>query len=97
MTRPRAESSSDPLFAVALLRIALELKKSPDASLDALTSQVAARMKLDEGVFRRFLEGNLGLLKATATRAHVPAPATTPVDVSAKAEAPARSRRTGRG
>lgn len=93
MTRTaRLESSSpsaDPLFAVAMLRIALELKKNPHAQLEPIVAQVAARMRLDEVAFRRYLEVNLGLLRTSSQRLAAP--------LKDRAAAPARSRRTQRG
>ena len=92
MTRTaRSESSpsTDPLFAVAMLRIALELKKNPEAQLEQVASQVAARMHLDELAFRRYLEVNLGLLRTSTQRLAAP--------LKARAAAPARVRRTQRG
>lgn len=96
MTRPgraAAPASADPLFAVAMLRIALELKKSPSATLESAVDQVVARMGLPAEAFGRYLEQNLGLLRATTQRAFASA-------VSAPAQAvpaPARPRRTQRG
>lgn len=57
----------DPLFGVALLKIALELKR-PGAALgfEAVVSRVAHHMKLDEGEFRSFLAHQGGLLRSLA-------------------------------
>jgi hypothetical protein len=57
--------AEQPLYAVALLRVALELKKGA-ASLDEIVASVSARMRLDESDFRAFLTQNLGPLQATA-------------------------------
>jgi hypothetical protein len=91
MTRPgRSDSpSADPLFAVAMLRIALELKKPQNDVLDAIVSRVVARMQLDADAFRRYLAVNVGLLQATRT------PATAANLEPARASAPRR--RTQRG
>jgi hypothetical protein len=61
----------NPLYGVAMLRIALELKKSAEASvgtLDAIVSKVAARMGLIEPDFRAFLVSNRGLLQVLQAR-----------------------------
>jgi len=88
MTTPHGSSPAHPLFAVAMLRIALELKKNADAPLEALVEQVTERMRLDGPAFRKHLELNLGLLRANAR----------PPSLSPEA-APARAprRRTQRG
>ena len=83
--------SAEPLFAVAMLRIALELKKNPTEELESLSERIAARMQLDGEAFRRYLQSNLGLLRSTSQRAYA-----TPV-TARPARAPARSRRTQRG
>ena len=82
---------AEPLFAVAMLRIALELKKEPTQDLEALVAQTALRMRLDAEAFRRHLQANLGLLRTTAKRAFAAEVSPRPV------RAPARSRRTQRG
>lgn len=74
-----------------MLRIALELKKNPQAELEQSVAQVVARMRLDGDAFRRYLESNLGLLRASTQRVAAPALKARP------APAPARSRRTQRG
>ena len=84
--RPDAPSAA-PLFAVAMLRIALELNKDPQLDLEATAARVATRMRLDVQAFRRHLEVNHGLLRTTAQAALTVQPA----------RAPARSRRTQRG
>jgi len=57
-----------PMYGVALLKIAMELKKEPAAGLDEILSGVLARMRLDEPDFRKFLERNGGLLRAIAQK-----------------------------
>ena len=57
-----------PLYGVAMLKIAMELKK-PDASdLDQILTGVLKRMRLDENEFRTYLEANGGLLRTIAAR-----------------------------
>lgn len=67
--RPPPPSGEAPLFGVAMLKIALQLKREPARPLDALIREVLTRMKLDETAFRAFLDTNGGLLKLVA-RAH---------------------------
>jgi hypothetical protein len=61
-------AEASPRFGVAMLKIAMELKKATPGSLEALISGVLARMQLDEAEFRAYLEANGGLLKAIARR-----------------------------
>lgn len=62
------EVAASPLFGVAMLRIAMELKKADDRPLDELISGVLSRMKLDEAEFRSYLERNGGLLRTIAQK-----------------------------
>jgi hypothetical protein len=57
------EAPVSPLYGVALLRIALELKKPRSGSLDTIIRRVMARMDLEEAPFRAWLEQNEGLLR----------------------------------
>jgi len=63
---PALEAS--PLFGVAMLKIAMELKKADPRPLDELVTGVLARMGLPEAEFRAFLESNGGLLRSIATK-----------------------------
>ena len=63
-----AELVSSPLYGVAMLKIAMELKKADARPVDELIEGVLTRMRLDEGEFRRFLESNGGLLRAIAQK-----------------------------
>jgi hypothetical protein len=63
-----AEVAGSPLYGVAMLKIAMELKKANARPLDELIAGVLSRMRLDEGDFRRFLEANGGLLRTIAQR-----------------------------
>ncbi len=62
------EVARSPLYGVAMLRIAMELKKADARPLDELISGVLARMRLDETDFRGFLERNGGLLRSIAQK-----------------------------
>ena len=95
MTRNgRSESSAavaaDPLFAVAMLRIALELKKNLTDPLDVIAARVAQRMRLDAAAFRAYLDGNLGLLKSAGPRVTA-----KPVARAVPAHAPRRRTQQG--
>ena len=79
----RQQTSSDlpsdgdnPLFGVAMLKIALELKRNSATPLESIIRNVVERMRLDEPDFRRFLRAQGGLLRrvagATSPRASVP-------------------------
>ncbi len=56
----------DRLWGVAMLRIAMELKRPNAAGLEEIVDGVAARMGIDKGELEGYLKHNLGLLKATA-------------------------------
>ena len=62
------EVEASPLFGVAMLKIAMELKKADAAPVDDLISGVLKRMQLPENEFRAFLAMNGGLLKTIAQR-----------------------------
>lgn len=62
------ELEASPLFGVAMLKIAMELKKADPRPLDELVSGVLRRMNLPESEFRAFLESNGGLLRTIATK-----------------------------
>lgn len=63
-----SELSASPLYGVAMLKIAMELKKADARPVDELITGVLTRMRLDEAEFRRFLDANGGLLRAIAQR-----------------------------
>jgi hypothetical protein len=59
-----ARRDQDAVFQVALLRIALTLKKEPDASLDDVIERTAKVLKLPRVQFRNYLTSNMALLTA---------------------------------
>jgi len=63
-----AEVEESPLYGVAMLKIAMELKKPDAPALDEILSGVLKRMNLSEDAFRKYLEQNGGLLKAIAEK-----------------------------
>ena len=63
-----ADLVASPLYGVAMLKIAMELKKADARPVDELIHGVLSKMRLDEGEFRRFLEANGGLLRAIAQK-----------------------------
>ncbi len=65
-SRSTSTTEEDPLFGVAMLKIALELKRPGAGTLEAIVSRVMARMQLDEGEFREFLQRQGGLLRTIA-------------------------------
>jgi hypothetical protein len=65
---PSTELAASPLYGVAMLKIAMELKKADARPVDELIHGVLTRMRLDEAEFRRFLESNSGLLRAIAQK-----------------------------
>lgn len=62
------EVAASPLYGVAMLKIAMELKKADAAPVDQLITGVLQRMQLPEADFRAFLAMNGGLLKTIAQR-----------------------------
>ena len=60
--------TASPLYGVAMLKIAMELKKADPAPLDALITGVLKTMRLDERTFRNYLEANGGLLRSIAQK-----------------------------
>lgn len=64
-----AEAPIDsPLFGVAMLKIAMELKKPNAKGLDEILSGVLAKMSVSEAAFRAYLEQNGGLLRSIARK-----------------------------
>lgn len=57
-----------PLYGVAMLKIAMELKKPGARELDDILTGVLARMRIPEAEFRRFLVQNGGMLRAIAQK-----------------------------
>ena len=66
--RPTSRTEESPLYGVAMLKIAMELKKPQPRALDDILSAVLVRMKIPEDDFRAFLAQNGGLLRAIAQR-----------------------------
>lgn len=62
------ELSASPLYGVAMLKIAMELKKADARPVDELIKGVLTKMRLDEAEFRRFLDSHGGLLRAVAQK-----------------------------
>ncbi len=62
------EVADSPLYGVAMLKIAMELKKPGAGGLDEIVSGVLGKMGLAEAEFRDFLSRNGGMLRAIAER-----------------------------
>jgi hypothetical protein len=62
------EIAASPLYGVAMLKIAMELKKADARPVDELITGVLRRMSLPEDDFRAFLAMNGGLLKTIAQK-----------------------------
>lgn len=56
----------DPMFGVALLKIAMQLRRNPAAGAEAVVDGVIAAMGFPPETFRRYVEKNLGLLVTMA-------------------------------
>ena len=59
---------NSPLYGVAMLKIAMELKKTGTRELDEILAGVLERMRIAEPDFRAFLAKNSGLLRTLAHR-----------------------------
>jgi hypothetical protein len=55
-----------PVYAAALLKISMELKRPDARGLDDLLSQVLDGLGIDRAKFRAYLTRNFSLLQATA-------------------------------
>ncbi len=62
------EIACSPLYGVAMLKIAMELKKADSLPLEELVTSVLKRMHLPEEDFRQFLFSNGGLLRTIALK-----------------------------
>ena len=62
------EVAASPLYGVAMLKIAMELKKADARPLEELVNSVLQRMHLPEADFRQFLASNGGLLRTIALK-----------------------------
>jgi hypothetical protein len=62
------EVAASPLYGVAMLKIAMELKKADARPLEELVTSVLQRMHLPEEQFRHFLHANGGLLRTIALK-----------------------------
>ena len=73
LEQKRAERAAVPdgaeaLYGVALLKLALELKKPGAPGLEALVPSVVKRLGLDESAFRAWMDANGGMLRAASRR-----------------------------
>ena len=62
------ETFQNPLYGVAMLKVAMELKKENPPSLEEVLSGVLRKMGLDEPTFRQYLAQNGGLLRAISQK-----------------------------
>jgi hypothetical protein len=61
-------AGEDPLYGVAMLKMAMELKRQPGRDLEEVMVAVLRRMRLSEPEFRRYLAQNGALLRAVVKR-----------------------------
>jgi hypothetical protein len=64
---PTREKALHPLYGVAMLKIAMELKKPGTGEVEEVIASVLNKMRLSESDFRQFLQQNGGLLRAIAS------------------------------
>jgi hypothetical protein len=62
------EVTDSPLYGVAMLKIAMELKKPGAGGLDEIVSGVLGKMGLSDSEFRNYLSRHGGKLRAIAER-----------------------------
>ncbi len=67
-TRTSLPVELDPLYGVALMKTALELKRRQDGSVEEILRGVLARMRLSEAEFFAYLEQQGGLSKLLGGR-----------------------------
>lgn len=60
--------AESPLYGVAMLKIAMELKKPGAGELEEILTGVLKRMSIPEAEFRAYLEQNGGMLRTIASR-----------------------------
>jgi len=64
----RPSDSEEGLWAIAMLRIAFELKRPNAPEIDEIVDGVVARMGIPKDRFERYLAEHLGPLKEAAAR-----------------------------
>jgi hypothetical protein len=57
------EPTENPLYGVAMLKVAMELKRPNAPPLNDIISAVLSKMKLSRHSFEAYLQKNLGLLR----------------------------------
>ena len=67
-SEPPREVADNPLYGVAMLKIAMELKKPDAKALEEILQGVLTKMRLSEDAFRKYLEKNGGLLRMIAQK-----------------------------
>ena len=65
--RPLPDPDED-LFAVAMLKVAMELKRDKAAGFERIFENTLAAMQVDRVSFRAYLERNLSTLKTTVKK-----------------------------
>lgn len=72
VARPQARTAQpvelDPLYGVALMKTALELKRRKDGSVEEILRGVLARMRIPEAEFFAYLEQHGGLARLIGPR-----------------------------
>jgi hypothetical protein len=58
--RAHLSAEGDGLWPIAMLRIAMELRRPEAPSLEEAIADVAARMGIERGPFERYLAAHLG-------------------------------------
>lgn len=62
VARPAVVVEPDGLWSIAMLRIAMELKRPDAPSLERVVERVVERMGIPQDQFERYLSEHLGLL-----------------------------------
>lgn len=66
--RPAPAVEPDALWPIAMLRIAMELKRPGAPGLEEIVDGVVARMGISKDQFERYLSEHLGLLREDARK-----------------------------
>ncbi len=61
-----ADPRENPMYGVALLKIAMELKKDPSRTFEQILGGVVDAMGFEPSDFQRYVAQNMGLLVTTA-------------------------------
>jgi len=68
VARARVATPDDDLYAVAMLKVAMELKRSGGRGFDQVFEETLLALGVDRGAFKTYLDRNMSQLIKTAKR-----------------------------